>query len=271
VPAAPDYAPSLAASERRRPPQTATQKNSRRVFFSNPSGRTLDRRHLPLRTAPGYRACGYKTASGRPKWLSRDPLGEYAGINIYGYVLNDPVNGTDQFGLCDADAFIGGLSGGSVASMGGLIAAYYTQQEYSALAQSLPPAAYHQLSRVTVSGDWISKRFLGGTLEYNFAGGLTFYGRAGTPGWDFAINVQLWGDPEIPDLFDATLAAPLGKYGLLALFTGGMNQQGGSSIILGLGFGEPHMDIGGTVNLVTMPLISGGGGEGTGGSGGTCK
>jgi RHS repeat-associated protein len=100
VPAAPDYAPSLAASERRRPPQTATQKNSRRVFFSNPSGRTLDRRHLPLRTAPGYRACGYKTASGRPKWLSRDPLGEYAGIDIYGYVLNDPVNGIDPFGLC---------------------------------------------------------------------------------------------------------------------------------------------------------------------------
>jgi len=100
VPAAPDYAPSLAASERRRPPQTATQKNSRRVFFSNPSGRTLDRRHLPLRTAPGYRACGYKTASGRPKWLSRDPLGEYAGINLYGYVGGDPINWVDPFGLC---------------------------------------------------------------------------------------------------------------------------------------------------------------------------
>ena len=100
MPAAPDYAPSLAASERRRPPQTATQKNSRRVFFSNPSGRTLDRRHLPLRTAPGYRACGYKTASGRPKWLSRDPLGEYAGINLYGYVGGDPINWVDPFGLC---------------------------------------------------------------------------------------------------------------------------------------------------------------------------
>jgi hypothetical protein len=33
-------------------------------------------------------------------WLSRDPLGEYAGINIYGYVLNDPINGFDPFGLC---------------------------------------------------------------------------------------------------------------------------------------------------------------------------
>jgi len=32
-------------------------------------------------------------------WLSRDPLGEYAGINLYGYVLDDPVNGIDPLGL----------------------------------------------------------------------------------------------------------------------------------------------------------------------------
>ena len=32
-------------------------------------------------------------------WLSRDPLGEYEGPNLYGYVANDPVNGFDPFGL----------------------------------------------------------------------------------------------------------------------------------------------------------------------------
>ena len=112
MPAAPDHAPTLAAPGRRRPPQRATQKNSRRGFFGSPSGRTLSRRHLPHGTAPGYRACGYKTASGRPKWLSRDPLGEYAGINIYGYVLNDPVNGVDLFGLCGGGSGGGGGGGG---------------------------------------------------------------------------------------------------------------------------------------------------------------
>jgi RHS repeat-associated protein len=111
VPAAPDYAPSLAASGRRRPPQTATQKNSRRVFFSNPSGRTLAERHSARRTAPGYRGSRYKTASGRPKWLFRDPLGEFAGINLYGYVLNDPVNGLDPFGLCGNGSGGGGGGG----------------------------------------------------------------------------------------------------------------------------------------------------------------
>ena len=38
--------------------------------------------------------------SGRPKWLSRDPLGEYAGINLYGYVADDPANWVDPLGLC---------------------------------------------------------------------------------------------------------------------------------------------------------------------------
>jgi RHS repeat-associated protein len=99
VPAAPDHAPTLAAPGRRRPPQRAAQKNSRRGFFGSPSGRTLSRRHLPHGTAPGYRACGYKTASGRPKWLSRDPLGEFGGVNLYGYVANNSLNWTDPFGL----------------------------------------------------------------------------------------------------------------------------------------------------------------------------
>ena len=122
MPVAPDYAPSLAAPERRRPPQRATPKNSRRVFFGNPSGRTLAERHSARRTAPGYRACGYKTASGRPKWLSRDPLGEYAGINVYGYVLNDPVNGRDPFGLCfrpvNLALGVAGLAGGVLETIG---------------------------------------------------------------------------------------------------------------------------------------------------------
>ena len=33
------------------------------------------------------------------KWLTRDPLGEAGGINLYGFCLNDPVNWFDPLGL----------------------------------------------------------------------------------------------------------------------------------------------------------------------------
>jgi RHS repeat-associated protein len=39
----------------------------------------------------------YDPSSGR--WLSRDPIGEAGGENLYGFVGNDPVNGVDPFGL----------------------------------------------------------------------------------------------------------------------------------------------------------------------------
>lgn len=34
------------------------------------------------------------------RWLSRDPVGENGGLNLYGYVENDPVASTDSLGLC---------------------------------------------------------------------------------------------------------------------------------------------------------------------------
>jgi uncharacterized protein RhaS with RHS repeats len=32
-------------------------------------------------------------------WLSRDPIEEQGGVNLYGYVENDPINWVDPFGL----------------------------------------------------------------------------------------------------------------------------------------------------------------------------
>jgi RHS repeat-associated protein len=46
----------------------------------------------------GYRF--YAPAIGR--WMNRDPLGEAGGINLYGFVNNDPVNWVDPWGLKDA-------------------------------------------------------------------------------------------------------------------------------------------------------------------------
>ena len=54
------------------------------------------RSNLDLAT---YRA--YDPDLGR--WLSRDPIGEAGGINLYGYVGNNPVNYVDELGLAVGD------------------------------------------------------------------------------------------------------------------------------------------------------------------------
>jgi len=48
---------------------------------------------------PGWRACAYRTASGRAKWLNRDPIGELGGINLYHFNFNDPIDRIDTDGL----------------------------------------------------------------------------------------------------------------------------------------------------------------------------
>ena len=48
---------------------------------------------------PGLRACAYKTASGRGKWPNHDPIGERGGLNLYGFVANNPISRIDPLGL----------------------------------------------------------------------------------------------------------------------------------------------------------------------------
>jgi hypothetical protein len=43
--------------------------------------------------------CAYESVSGLPEWLSRDPIGEDGGLNLYGYVRNNPANLIDPLGL----------------------------------------------------------------------------------------------------------------------------------------------------------------------------
>ena len=49
----------------------------------------------------GSEACGYKTASGRSQWLSRDPMKSISAFNSYLYVQNHPISNVDPLGNCD--------------------------------------------------------------------------------------------------------------------------------------------------------------------------
>lgn len=70
--------------------------------------------HLTL-----FRAYDAQTA----RWLSRDPLGESAGANLYGYAGNNPARFTDPLGLLTANAGVGlsGVGGAAGGLSAGLI------------------------------------------------------------------------------------------------------------------------------------------------------
>lgn len=63
----------------------------------------------------------YDAQTGR--WLSRDPLGEDAGMNLYAYVGNSPVNAVDPLGLINwtnAGVAAAGIVGNGITVAGGI-------------------------------------------------------------------------------------------------------------------------------------------------------
>jgi uncharacterized protein RhaS with RHS repeats len=69
---------------------------------------------------PGSRGCGYKTVSGRHEWLNRDPIQELGGLNLYDYVMNNPINKFDPDGQLLIGAIVGGVVGGISGAIGAL-------------------------------------------------------------------------------------------------------------------------------------------------------
>ena len=90
--------PSASAAKGDLPPEKPCRGFSRR-----PSGRPPVWRRQVADPAPGCIAHGYETVSGRPFWLSRDPIGEDGGVNLYGMVGNDGINGIDLLGLVNME------------------------------------------------------------------------------------------------------------------------------------------------------------------------
>ena len=80
---------------------TSPRKTRVRGFRHRASGQTSSRRRCRSMFTPGSRGCGYRTASGRHEWLNQDPIEEWGGVNLYGFVNNDSINGLDPLGLVD--------------------------------------------------------------------------------------------------------------------------------------------------------------------------
>ncbi|MEI9998544.1 MAG: hypothetical protein WDO13_04945 [Verrucomicrobiota bacterium] len=95
--------PTLAAKKKRQHGAsswpTSTPKNRVWGFENTPSGRPVVEPQLTQETAAGSVQYTYQIASGRAEWLSRDPLGEGMGTNLYDYVGNCPIDDFDSLGL----------------------------------------------------------------------------------------------------------------------------------------------------------------------------
>jgi len=67
---------------------------------SQPVGTHRERTATPAETVSGVHYYGYRFYSPQMgRWLSRDPVGEEAGMGLSVAVLNDPINRVDIYGL----------------------------------------------------------------------------------------------------------------------------------------------------------------------------
>jgi hypothetical protein len=137
--------PSLAAKKKRQSgaltKPTFTPKNRVWGFENFPSGRPGVDPQLSWENTTGSVQYTYQTASGLAEWLSRDPLAEAVGPNLYQYAYEDPIRYKDPTGAIVGvdDLAIVGIA--AVATLGILI---YEAIEnpivpWNAAAQKPPP------------------------------------------------------------------------------------------------------------------------------------
>jgi len=86
-------------SERAPSASNLTAKNRVWGFFENSNRTRPANRRKPSELRRKIRLTPTKTASGIPYWPSRDPIEEEGGVNLYGFVGNDPTSNVDLLGL----------------------------------------------------------------------------------------------------------------------------------------------------------------------------
>jgi RHS repeat-associated protein len=69
--------------------------------------------------------------SGLGRWPNRDPIGESGGINLYVYVMNDPINRSDRLGLCPSNTVSGDQTADELEKKNEKIAKLYKEGLFS--------------------------------------------------------------------------------------------------------------------------------------------
>jgi hypothetical protein len=86
------------------------------------------------------------------RWLSRDPLGEAGGLNLYGYVDNNPIDGIDPFGLFHLIASSTGIpqdgANGVVSNGNGGLSVFYGQNPPGESQLVINSITIHELNHV---------------------------------------------------------------------------------------------------------------------------
>jgi len=75
--------------------QTGTFADQNNILFST---KYWDREVHPAGTSTGLGCWTYRWSNGE-RWISRDPMGEEGGENLYGFVSNNAIKSSDPFGL----------------------------------------------------------------------------------------------------------------------------------------------------------------------------
>jgi RHS repeat-associated protein len=210
----------------------------------------------------------YDPYSGR--WLSRDPIGESGGINLYGYAGQEPVNRTDpsgRFGLPGLvigvvaggiagyetggwrGALIGGAVGGVIGiaapEFSGAAAVYATGLLGSEAAGAVVgTATFSAVNGLAGGAGAIATNLLEGNPTFNDAGtGVVIGAVAPLLSGEAVVAGGLGGAAEagLPPLADSLLSAQSGIFGVLGTTVdAGVNREGifapsGSSTSTGVG------------------------------------
>jgi RHS repeat-associated protein len=132
-----------------------SEGGQKRASYGPPRIRILSTKYQDAETGLYYYGRRYyHPETGR--WLNRDPLGEEGGLNLYGFVLNDPINTIDLFGLFGSCVEAEWLSDPSLSDLTHEHTGKMDIAEYWTI---LPPA-------IGLQGDWYKIRgHIIGTVE----------------------------------------------------------------------------------------------------------